>query len=121
MPYSTAGKNLVLDSGLPATVYQGLSSTLPTVGGTNITEPSGFGYARDAFTAGAAAAGERSNTTATAFLASGGDWGTQVYSVYFTALTGGTFIGWSALSASRNMVDGASMDFPIGDIDFPLT
>ncbi len=121
MPFTTAGSNLVLDTGLPNTVYVGLSSTLPTVGGTNVTEPIGNGYAREAATPGAAANGTRENTNALNFTAAGGDWGSQVYTVYYTALTGGTLIGWDDLDAARNMVDGAQIDMAIGAVDFNLT
>lgn len=114
-----AGANLVLDSGLPATVYQGLSSTTPNVNGTGVTEPSGNGYAREAVTLGAASGRQRSNTNATNFAAAGGDWGVMTYSVFYTASSGGTFISFDDLDSNRNMVDGAETDFAVGAIDFP--
>lgn len=112
--------NAMLDAGLPATVYVGLSSTTPTVAGASVTEPSGNGYARIAITLDAAAARERSNTAAIQFEASGGDWDSMTHSVYYTALTGGDFIGFDDLDATRNMVNGATLDFAIGAIDFGL-
>lgn len=117
---TNSGKDLVLDSGLPATLYQGLSSTTPAADGSNVTEPSGNGYARKALTMGAAASQQRSNTNAVQHAASGGDWGVMTHSVYYTALSGGTPIGFDDLVASRNMVDGATIDYAIGEVDFGL-
>ena len=113
-----SGANLVLDSGLPATVYQGLSSTTPAADGSNVTEPSGSGYARKALTIVAAASRQRSNTNAVQHAASGGNWGIMTHSVYYTASSGGTPIAFDDLDAARNMVDGATMDFGVGDADF---
>lgn len=115
---SDSNANTGLDAAVPTTLYVGLSSTTPTATGTNVTEPSGNGYARAAVTMGAASGRNKANTTAAAFAASGGDWGTMTHAVFYTALTGGTFVGFDDLIAARNMVDGASIDIPIGDIDF---
>ena len=90
-----AGANQQLGSGIPNTVFIGLSSTTPTDAGTNVTEPVGNGYARISLTIGAAAARNRANTNAVQFAASGGDWGTMTHSVIYTALTGGTANGLS--------------------------
>jgi hypothetical protein len=117
--FSDVRANAMLDS-MPATVYQGLSTTTPTTAGANITEPVGNGYARKVFTLGAAAARKRENTTATQHIATGGTWGTITHAVYFDALTAGNFIGEDQLDAPRNMVDGAQMDFAIAAIDFDL-
>lgn len=118
---SDDGKNLVLDSGLPSPLFIGLSSTTPNSNGTNVTEPTGNGYARISLTMGAAAGGVRQNTNGVQFAAAGGDWGIQTHSVYYTASTGGTFIGLDDLDAPRNMVDGATMDFAVGAVDFEQT
>ncbi len=113
-----SGKNLVLDSGLPNTIWQGLSTTTPDAAGANVTEPVGNGYVRLSLTMGAAAAAVRQNTNAVQHAASGGDWGTITNSVYYTANSGGTAIGFDDLDAPRNMVDGATMDFGVGAVDF---
>ena len=117
---TTGGKDVVLDSGVPNTLYVGLSSTTPAADGTNVTEPVGNGYARESITVGAAASQVRSNTNAFQFAASGGDWGSMTHSLFFAALTGGTALAFDDLTATRNMVDGATMDFGIGDVDFGL-
>ena len=113
-----AGRDVVMDSGLPGTLWQGLSSTTPNAGGTNVTEPTGNGYARISLTMGASSGGIRQNTNAVQHAAVGGDWGTMTHSVYYTASSGGTAIGFDDLDAPRNMVDGATMDFGIGSVDF---
>ena len=77
MPASTYLANKLLDHQLGKTaytmptVYVGLSSTTPTVGGTNITEPSTGSYARVATSAStwtAASGGATSNAAAITFL-----------------------------------------------------
>ena len=115
---SDAGRDVVMDSGLPGTLWQGLSSTTPNANGTNVTEPTGNNYARKSLTMGASSGGIRQNTNAVQHAAVGGTWGVQTHSVYYTASSGGTFIGFDDLTAARDMVDGATMDFGIGDVDF---
>lgn len=119
MPLSDARANAMLNT-LPTPVFVGLSTTTPAADGTGVTEPVGNGYARQSTAIGTSTARERSNTAAEQFAASGGDWGTVTHTVYYDALTGGNFIGYDALDAPRNMVDGATMDFAIGAIDFTL-
>ena len=114
--FTNAGVDLCLDSGVPATIYQGLSSTTPTAAGANVTEPVGNGYARKATNLAAAASQQRASSNAQNHAAAGGDWGLMTHTVYFTALTGGTFIYFDDLDANRNMVDGAEMDFAIGAV-----
>lgn len=112
-----AGKNLVLDGGLPSPLYQGLSSTAPNADGSNVNEPAGNGYGRLSLTMGAAAGGLRQNTNAVQHAAAGGDWGAMSHSVYYTAAVGGTLVAFDDLDAVRNMVDGATMDFAVGEVD----
>ena len=116
-----SGKNLVLDSGLPNTIWQGLSTSTPTAAGDNVTEPTGNGYARVSLTMGAAAGAIRQNTNGVQHAAIGGDWGTITYSTYYTANSGGVAIGFDDLDAPRNMVDGATMDFAVDAVDFDLS
>jgi len=120
---SNDGQDLVANSGHPDTLWQGLSTTTPNADGTSVSEPVGNNYARLSLTIGAAAGGDgtRENTNAVTHTAAGGDWGTQTHSVYFTAVSGGTFVAFDDLDAPRNMVDGATMDFGIGDYDFVQT
>lgn len=118
---TNAGRDLILDSGVPNTLYTALSSTTPAADGTNVTEPSGNGYARESTTMGAASAGVRSNTNALSFVAAGGDWGSMTYSVTYTALTGGTPVSFAPLTAARNMVDTAQLDIAVGDLDISAT
>ncbi len=73
--------------GTPVTI--GLSTTTPADDGSNITEPSGFGYARasvanDGTEWPAAAAGEKKNANTILFpAASGGSWGTLTHWVMY--------------------------------------
>lgn len=117
--YSDSRANAMLGT-LPSPIFVGLSTTTPTAAGANVTEPVGNGYARQSATLGAAAGRNRTNTNALNLTASGGDWGTCTHTVYYSAVTGGTFEGFDDLTAPRNMVDGAQMDFAIGALDFDL-
>ena len=84
------------------TLYFGLSSTLPTYAGSNITEPSGSGYARVAITndqtnfpAWVAGSSETTETSAVAitFPTSTGAWlagASLAYLIAWSASTGGT-------------------------------
>ena len=116
-----AGRDVVMDSGLPSPLWQGLSSTTPNANGTNVTEPTGNNYARKSITMGASSGGVRQNTNTSQHVATGGNWGTMTHSVYYTAVSGGTAIGFDDLDAPRNMIDGATMDFAIGAVDFAQT
>jgi hypothetical protein len=123
---SDADANNMLDSrfGLvavaaPATYYVGLSTTLPTNTGTNVTEPSGGSYARVAVTNNAtnfpaAAARSKSNGTVITFPTASASWGTVSHFVLYDAATAGTFRAWGALAAAQAIASGGTPDFPIG-------
>ena len=116
-----AGLDIVMDSGLPDILYTGLSTTPPNANGTNVTEPVGGGYARQSTPMDPATGGVRDNTNTVQFAPSGGDWDVCTHSVYYDAVTGGNPIGFDQLDSPRNMVDGSTMDFAAGAIDFTLT
>ena len=117
--WTTAYKNLVQDSGSPATIYVSLYSGDPTT--TGGTELSGTGYARQSCALGASVAGVVSNTANVAWSATGGNMGTGDYAGWHSTATGGTVYGGSALSASRAMVTGATLTFTTGAIDLTIS
>lgn len=111
------------------TAYVGLSSTTPANGdpATNITEPSGGGYARVA-TAGsdwnAPSAGSVSNSNAITFAAASGTWASgsnMTYGVLFDALTGGNVIGYGVLSVAKPVYSGDVAQIAAGQLTITLS
>lgn len=111
-------------NGFPATMYIGLSSTTPTNTGTNVTEPSGGGYARVAVTNNAtnwpaASARSKANGTAITFPAATADWVAGVnltHWVIYDASTAGTFVAWGAITTPAPVLNGTQPSFAVGAI-----
>lgn len=99
----------------PAIVYLALYTAAPTDAGGG-TQVSTGGYARQPITFGAASGGAIANTSAVAFTASGGNFGTITHVGIFDALTSGNLLAWKAIT-SVVINDGDTLNFPIGDID----
>jgi len=114
---SDAYANTMLDTAFAGTVYIALSTTTPTNTGTNVTEPSGNNYSRVAILTSywaAAASRSKSNSAAVVFPEASGSWGTVTHFALYSAATGGTFLGWSALTNSRSVTAGLSPVFAVG-------
>lgn len=104
---------------VPATYYVGLSTTLPTNTGGNITEPVGNGYARVAVANNAAnfpaAAGrEKSNGTAITFPFATGPWGSPAFFVLMDAATDGAMRGFGPLGSTQAIATGTRPSFAPG-------
>ncbi len=113
------------DYARPATLYIGLSTTTIADGGTNITEPSGNGYARVAVTNNAtnwpaASAGAKSNGTPITFPAATGSWGTITDFFISDADTGGNILAFGALAAAQAVASGETINFAVGALDISL-
>jgi len=117
MGWTTAYRNLVQDSGSPATVHIALFNGDPEDAGIELT---GGGYSRQSCSLGASASGTVSNTANIVFTATG-NMGTATYSAVYSASTGGTLYVGDALSASRSMVTGATLTFVTGAIDLTIS
>ena len=98
------------------TPYLALSTTTPTDAGTNFTEPTGNGYAREAVTFSAPSDGVTANSGEITMTASGGNWGDITYAGIYDASTAGNLICYAALVVTIN--DGDTLTLAIGDIDF---
>jgi len=132
MGFSTANKNAVLNKLFgaanftpSATLYLGLSTTLPTDVGANVSEPSGGGYVRIAITNdgthwSAASAGEKSNALDIIFAAASGLWGTIGWWVLYDAASGGVFQHWGVLQTPRTIDIGDVFRFMTGDLAIQL-
>lgn len=109
------------------TVYVGLSSTTPAVGGTGVTEPSGGAYARKATTGStwnAAASGSATNAAAITWTAASADWvsgANLTYGVLYDALTAGNLLGYGVLSTPRPVLSGNVASLAIGALTVTMS
>ncbi|RKY08075.1 MAG: hypothetical protein DRP65_09585 [Planctomycetota bacterium] len=111
------------------TIYVGLSSTEPTSTGGNVTEPSGGAYARvqtaasDWNSATAADPSETTNANEIAFAEATADWlsGADLgWAVFYSAASGGTFLGFGACAIARSVFSGDIAKFKAGEISVTL-
>jgi hypothetical protein len=105
----------------PTAWYVALYTAAPSDSGGG-TEVSGNGYARQSVTFSAAATpgGTTDNNAAVTFTAAGGSWGTITHIGIFTAVTGGSLLWHGAMTASKTIADGDTLEFAIGNIDLTL-
>lgn len=133
MPASTYLANKLLDHQVGKTaytmptVYVGLSSTTPAVGGTGVTEPSAGSYARvttSAATWATAASGATSNAAAITFPTATADWvsgSNLTYGLLYDAATGGNLLGFGALTVAKNVLNGDTASIAIGNLTVTLS
>lgn len=110
----------------PATLYVGLSTTTPAVGGTGITEPVGNAYARVAVTNNvtnfpAAASGSKSNGTTITFPTATGTWGTVTYFFISDASTAGNILGYGVLNTAQTVANGDTLSFAASALTISLS
>jgi len=105
----------------PTAWYVALYTAAPSDSGGG-TEVSGNGYAREAVTFAAATSpgGTTSNSGAVSFTASGGDWGSITHIGIHDALSGGNLLWHGAMTASKTVADGDTLEFSIGNIDLTI-
>ncbi len=107
-------------------IYVALSTTAPAEDGTNVTEPSGNGYARvlaNAATWDAATLADPSltdNATAITFPQATGAWGTCTHFALYDAATSGNYLGAAALTTSKSPTSGDTPRFAAGELDITL-
>lgn len=105
----------------PTAWYVALYTAAPSDSGGG-TEVSTGGYARKSVTFGAASSpgGTTSNTNVVSFTASGANYGTVTHIGIFDALTTGNLLWHGAMTASKTVNDGDTLEFSIGNIDLTL-
>jgi len=105
----------------PTAWYVALYTVAPSDSGGG-TEVSGNGYAREAVTFAAATSpgGTTSNTNAVTFTASGGNWGSITHIGIHDAVSGGNLLWHGAMTASKTVNDGDTLEFSIGNIDLTI-
>lgn len=103
----------------PSSVFLALFTTAPSDAGGG-TEVSGNGYARQETAFDVAATGATANAALETFAASGGNWGTITHFAIFDAVTTGNMLFWGALTASKVIDDGDTLEFIAGAVDITL-
>lgn len=105
----------------PTAWYVALFTAAPSDSGGG-TEVSTGGYSRQSVTFDAASSpgGTTSNSGAVSFTASGGDYGTVTHIGIFDASTSGNLLWHGALTASKTVADGDTLEFSAGNIDLTL-
>ena len=108
--------------GIPTRLYLGLSSTEPTIGGTNVTEPgAGTGYSRVELTnLSEPSSGVVTNEASIDFDESTSAWGTMTHYVVFDAATGGNLLMYGRLSTSRTVEAATSMTIKTGSLNISV-
>ena len=130
----TISVNAILDQNFgavaftpPTAVFVSLFTTAPTDygAGSGGVEVTGGSYARSSVTNNltnfpVAAARAKSNGTAIAFTSPTAAWGTVVAFGYYSAITGGTWIGGGDLTTNQTISSGNTVQFAIGALTITL-
>ncbi len=106
----------------PTAWYVALYTAAPSDSGGG-TEVSTGGYARQSVTFAAASSpgGTTSNTGTVSFTASGADYGTVTHIGIHSAVSGvGNLLWHGAMTASKTIADGDTLEFSVGNIDLTL-
>ena len=111
MPYSTAGKNVMLDN--LGAAFVSAHSANPGDNGAN--ELSGGSYARQAISFGAASAGSIDSSVQPVIPIPAG--GNVSFIGYWTLVTGGTFLGYSTVTTEAFASAG---NYTVTDADLDL-
>ena len=113
----------------PATYYIGLSKADPTDDASGLDEPSGGSYARvtvtnNKTTWSVASGGALANDIAITFPQATGDWGTITHFAiwnHLTATAEANLIAHGALGTSKDVDNGDTAEFAVGELDITLT
>lgn len=107
---------------VPSKYYLGLSRTLPTLDGRNVSEPStSAGYARIELTnLSEPSNGVVSNEQSIDFNESTADWGIVTHFVIFDAETGGNLLMYGELSVSRTVEAATIMTIKAGSLNLSV-
>ena len=109
----------------PTNWYVALYTSAPndaSTGSSGGTEVSGNGYSRQSVSWDAASGtgGTTSNSGTVTFTASGGSFGTVTHLAIADASTGGNLLWHGAMTASKTVADGDSLQFAAGAIDLTI-
>lgn len=116
MALSNAAKNLMLDELATVAVWSSMHTASPGTTGANEVSGGSPAYARKAITWNAAATGNLDNNANPVFDVPAGT--TVTHFGLWSAVTGGTFYGGDALSASESFT--AQGTYTLSDVDVSL-
>lgn len=103
----------------PAAVYVGLFTAVTDAEAGTGTEVTGGSYARVAATFSAPSNGATSNSGAVTFPTATADWGNCTYFAIFDASSGGNALSAiKALTNARNVLNGDTISFATGELDW---
>ena len=105
----------------PTAWYVALYTAAPSDSGGG-TELTGNGYSRQsvAFDAATSPGGTTANSGDVTFTASGGDWGTVTHIGIHDADSGGNLLWHGAMTTSKTIADGDTLQFSTGNIDLTI-
>lgn len=103
----------------PGTLYLALFTSDLADDGSG-TEVSGSGYSRQTVAFGSSSSGLASNTGAVSFTATGGDFGEVTDVGIFDASSGGNLLFRGKLAPTREVLDGQTLTFAIGDVQIRM-
>jgi len=105
----------------PTNWYVALYTGAPSDAGGG-TELSGSGYARQTidFDVATGTGGTTDNSADVVFTAAGGDWGTITHIGIHDAATSGNLLWHGAMSTSKTVTDGDSLQFSAGNVDLTI-
>jgi len=105
----------------PTAWYLALFTAAPSDSGGG-TEVSGSGYSRQtiAFDTASGTGGTTSNSADVSFTASGGSFGTVSHVGIFDASSGGNLLWHGAMTASKTIADGDTLEFSTGNVDLTI-
>lgn len=110
----------------PSTLYLGLFTNTSGSAATNLEagtltdEISGNSYARKSVTFGSASGGSCSTDATVTFDAATGNWGTVTHLAVLDASTSGNVLFWGALTTSKLIESGDTMQFVANNITVSL-
>jgi hypothetical protein len=109
---------------IPAALYVGLSTggTSKTSAGTEV---SGGSYARKQVATtdweATLTGSDIVNITDIEFATATANWGTVTTAIFFSAVTGGTFLGYITLTTAKAVNNGQTAKFAVGDLTWLFT
>lgn len=129
---SNYSENLILNSIFggavltpPSNLYFGLSTTSVQEDGTGITEPIGNGYSRVSVINNVTnfpivTNSIKTNGTNVSFQSASGNWGKILDFFISDSITGGNILCYGTLATSKDVTDGDTLSFGVGNLTITL-
>jgi len=121
MSATTYLDNRVLTYITSTTLYLGLFTANPGNTGSQTSEVTGGGYARQSITFSSISSGSTSNSSAIIFPTSTASWGTITYFAVLDSLTNGNMLFYVAVPTSRTIASGQVLTVNINGITITVS